>query len=65
MKKLLGIAALLLAFTPFVHAQNMDNPLANHPEARNDRTPESYDRHRAPEHKRHVKKHRRHVEEKK
>ena len=33
MKNLLGIAALMLAFTPFAHAQG----LSGHPDARNDR----------------------------
>lgn len=40
MKKLLGIAALILAFTPFAQAQNNGSGLAGHPEARNDRQPE-------------------------
>ena len=41
MKKLLGIAALVLAFTPFAQAQNNGSGLAGHPDARNDRQPES------------------------
>ncbi|AMO99983.1 hypothetical protein CAter10_2312 [Collimonas arenae] len=69
MKKLLGIAAVLLAFTPFAQAQNMDNPLAGHPDARNDRTPQSYEG-RTVEHKKHDRHHEKakkhhHVEEKK
>lgn len=70
MKKLLGIAAVLLAFTPFAQAQNMGDPLAGHPDARNDRSPQSYEG-RTVEHKKHhdkkhhAKKHERHVEEKK
>lgn len=39
MKKLFGIAALLFALTPFAQAQNLGDPLAGHPDARNDRTP--------------------------
>ncbi|AIY39192.1 hypothetical protein LT85_0032 [Collimonas arenae] len=39
MKKLLGIAALLVAFAPFAHAQSdAASVLAGHPDARNDRT---------------------------
>jgi hypothetical protein len=44
MKKLLGIAALCLAFTPFAHAQDRDMRPEGHPDARNDRTMESTDR---------------------
>ncbi|WP_211461831.1 hypothetical protein [Collimonas silvisoli] len=49
MKKLLGALTLLLAFTPLVYAQNQPMPrpepgvgLDGHPDARNDRHPESY-----------------------
>lgn len=38
MKKLLSIAALLLAFSPFAQAQNGDGGLSGHPDARNDRS---------------------------
>jgi len=38
MKKLLGAAALLIAFAPFAHAQDASDILASHPDARNDRT---------------------------
>lgn len=48
MQKLLISLALLLAFSPLVHAQNEPTPpidrgapLAGHPDARNDRYPES------------------------
>ncbi len=41
MKKLFGIAALLLALTPFAQAQNSGDPLAGHPDARNDRKVET------------------------
>lgn len=37
MKKILGVAALILAFSPFAQAQG----LSDHPEARNDRRMES------------------------
>ncbi|AMP02429.1 hypothetical protein GN109_15660 [Collimonas pratensis] len=39
MKKLLGVAALLIAFAPFAQAQDSSGVLASHPDARNDRTP--------------------------
>jgi hypothetical protein len=49
MKKLLGALTLLLAITPWVHAQNEPMPrsepgagLEGHPDARNDRRPESF-----------------------
>ncbi|MFC5474934.1 hypothetical protein [Paraherbaspirillum soli] len=43
MKKLLGIAAIILAFSPLAQAQGND-ALAGHPEARNDRpAAESYE----------------------
>lgn len=38
MKKLLGIAALCMAFSPLAQAQG----LAGHPDARNDRSPSEY-----------------------
>lgn len=38
MKKFLGIAAFLLAFSPFAQAQNGDGGLSGHPDARNDRS---------------------------
>jgi hypothetical protein len=38
MKKLLGIAALMLAFSPLAHAQGYPG----HPDARNDRRVEEY-----------------------
>ena len=41
MKKLLGITALILAFTPFAQAQNSDSGVPGHPDARNDRKMES------------------------
>ena len=37
MKKLLSIAALILAFSPLVQAQNSGAGLPGHPDARNDR----------------------------
>lgn len=37
MKKLLGVAALLIAFAPFAQAQDSSGVLASHPDARNDR----------------------------
>ncbi|WP_139217255.1 hypothetical protein [Collimonas sp. OK607] len=42
MKKLFGIAALLFALTPFAQAQNSGDPLAGHPDARNDRQMETH-----------------------
>lgn len=42
MKKLLGIAALMLAFSPFAHAEGYPG----HPDARNDRRVEEYSDHR-------------------
>ena len=56
MKKLLGIAALILAFTPFAQAQNNGSGLAGHPEARNDRQSESHP-HAVPHHKHHALHH--------
>ncbi|NMM09496.1 MAG: hypothetical protein HHJ16_04400 [Polaromonas sp.] len=41
MKKLIGIAALVLAFTPFAQAQTNTGALAGHPDARNDRQVEA------------------------
>jgi len=52
MKKILGIAALILAFTPFAQAEG----LPGHEDARNDRQMESFD---APAH--HVAKRVHHV----
>lgn len=43
MKKLLGIAALILAFSPLAQAQNSGAGLAGHPDARNDRQMEPHD----------------------
>ena len=65
MKKLLGVAALILAFSPFAQAQG----LSDHPDARNDRRMESehaaaVQRHHAS--KKHMKmRHSRHMEHKK
>jgi hypothetical protein len=58
MKKLLGIAALMLAFSPFAHAQGYPG----HPDARNDRRVEVVPPHRVVVVRhpvRHVVKHRR------
>ncbi|MFC3106717.1 hypothetical protein ACFQAT_27425 [Undibacterium arcticum] len=44
MKNLLGIATLILAFTPLAQAQNSGAGLPGHPDARNDRQIESNDR---------------------
>lgn len=44
MKKLLSIAALILAFTPVAQAQNTPEALAGHPDARNDRSMATQDR---------------------
>ncbi|MEO6354277.1 MAG: hypothetical protein ABIO19_04375 [Burkholderiaceae bacterium] len=38
MKKLLSIAALILAFSPFAQAQDNGAGLPGHPDARNDRS---------------------------
>ncbi|WP_442781941.1 hypothetical protein [Collimonas fungivorans] len=65
MKKLFGIAALLLALTPFAQAQNSGDPLAGHPDARNDRKVETYKQEPAKHHGKVVKKHHRKVEQKK
>lgn len=66
MKKLLGIAALILAFTPFAQAQNGGEGLTGHPDARNDRPVQSQDsrttlhhKHDGAKHVRHVKHHHR------
>lgn len=60
MKKLIGIAALMLAFSPLTHAQGKNDALSRHPDARNDRqSSEMHDRapvQRARMH--HVKHHR-------
>ncbi|AIY42908.1 hypothetical protein LT85_3750 [Collimonas arenae] len=45
MKKMLSILTLLLAVTPVVYAQDRPQPgmgLEGHPDARNDRRPESF-----------------------
>lgn len=45
MKKLLSMLALLLAFAPAAYAQDRPQPgmgLEGHPDARNDRRPESF-----------------------
>ena len=62
MKKLLAIAAFVMAFAPFAQAQNGGTALAGHPEARNDRSASSINAH-APVHQglvqvRHVRHHR-------
>ena len=57
MKKLLGIAALVLAFTPLAQAQG----LPGHEGARNDRPMESYDREPMARHDHGGAKHMRHV----
>lgn len=58
MKKLLSIAALVLAFTPFAHAQG----LAGHEDARNDRRVEELHDRAVVKHRHHVAvKHMRHV----
>ena len=64
MKKLFGIAALLLAFTPFAQAQNSGDPLAGHPDARNDRQVEPAKQEPVAHHRKPVKHHRQ-VEQKK
>lgn len=61
MKKLLGIAALVLAFTPFAQAQNSGERLAGHPDARNDRTVEAQGSKTTVHHKHAVAKHVHHV----
>ncbi|PUA17366.1 hypothetical protein [Glaciimonas sp. PCH181] len=61
MKKLLSIVALVLAFTPFAHAQG----LVGHENARNDRRAEelqdravvAHRHHMAAKHMRHAKRH--------
>jgi len=56
MKKILGIAALILAFTPLAQAQG----IPGHEDARNDRQMESFDRpdaHHAAKHAHHVRHH--------
>ena len=60
MKKLLGIAALILAFSPFAQAQNNNEELSGHPDARNDRNMESHDRRTVVHHHRKTVKHMRH-----
>lgn len=57
MKKLLGIAALILAFTPFAQAQG----LPGHEDARNDRQMESSDRGEMAHHDHEGAKHMRHA----
>ena len=73
MKKLLGIAAFILAFSPFAQAQNGGEGLAGHPDARNDRNMTSQDRgamvhheQDGVQHMRHVKRHhaKRHIQAK-
>lgn len=61
MKKLLGIAALILAFSPFAQAQNGGEGLAGHPDARNDRNMVSQDRGTMAHHDQDGAKHVRHV----
>ncbi|MET3131290.1 hypothetical protein AAKU55_001549 [Oxalobacteraceae bacterium GrIS 1.11] len=55
MKKLLGIAALIFAFSPFAQAQNGASGLAGHPDARNNRQSESNEA--MPQHKHAEAKH--------
>lgn len=59
MKKILSIAALILAFSPLAQAQNNGEGLSGHPDARNDRQMESQDRgntvHHRVKHVRHAK----------
>jgi Ni/Co efflux regulator RcnB len=70
MKKLLSIAALLLAFGPFSQAQAAPEELGAHPDARNDRQQEMHEshhaavahsRHHKARHHHHAKKHHRHA----
>jgi len=61
MKKLLGIAALILAFSPLAQAQNNSDALSGHPDARNDRQMESHDRRTVVHHDRKRVKHVRHA----
>ena len=56
MKKLLGIAALMLAFSPFAHAQGYPG----HPDARNDRRMEDNRDHHDVVVKRHPVRHVKH-----
>jgi Ni/Co efflux regulator RcnB len=62
MKKLLGIAAFILALAPLAQAQDSPAALAGHPDARNDRNVQSektmvhHDRAGA-KHMRHAKRH--------
>lgn len=65
MKKLFGIAALLLALTPFAQAQNSGDPLAGHPDARNDRSVEASKQEPVKHHGKVVKKQHHRVEHKK
>jgi len=39
MKKIIGIAALIMACSPFAQAQDNGDLLSRHPDARNDRQP--------------------------
>ena len=41
MKKMIGIAALVLALSPFAQAQTSSMGVEGHPDARNDRQPET------------------------
>jgi hypothetical protein len=53
MKKLLGIAAIMLAFSPFAHAQGYPG----HPDARNDRRVEEFNDRRVVVVKKHPVRH--------
>ncbi|SDX20257.1 hypothetical protein SAMN04515617_10229 [Collimonas sp. OK242] len=64
MKKLFGIAALLFALTPFAQAQNSGDPLAGHPDARNDRPVEAAKQAPAKHHGKAAKKHHQKAEQK-
>ncbi|WP_211467983.1 hypothetical protein [Collimonas silvisoli] len=57
MKKLFGITALLFALTPFAQAQNAGDPLAGHPDARNDRQVETQKEKPVAHHRKAVKHH--------
>lgn len=61
MKKLLSIAALILAFSPFAQAQNGGAGLAGHPDARNDRNMASQDHGAMVHHDQDGAKHMRHA----
>ncbi|CAN5422749.1 hypothetical protein BH11PSE11_BH11PSE11_01600 [soil metagenome] len=58
MKKILGIAALILAFSPLANAQSKSDLLASHPGARNDRNPSELRERASTRAQRHHVKHR-------